>query len=202
MFLSDGRLLETRFKEQSGRKSLIRNADSSTLVPEEYPVVVLVNGGTASSGEILTGALKDNGRAEIIGSQTFGKGISQEVRPFADGFIQITTGHFYTPSGNDIHHVGITPDIVIEDKEYSEEELEAFSEFMSNASIKEFADNHEYSRENIKAFADEHASSGVPEDLLMLLIRNEYLYRMDYNDRPVADPEYDEVLRAAIKELV
>ena len=98
--------------------------------------------------------------------------------------------------------MGITPDIVIEDKEYSEEELEAFSEFMSNASIKEFADNHEYSRENIKAFADEHASSGVPEDLLMLLIRNEYLYRMDYNDRPVADPEYDEVLRAAIKELV
>ena len=202
MFLSDGRLLETRFKEQSGRKSLIRNADSSTLIPEEYPVVILVNGGTASSGEILTGALKDNGRAEIIGSQTFGKGISQEVRPFADGFIQITTGHFYTPSGNDIHHVGITPDIVIEDKEYSEEELEAFSEFMSDASIKEFADNHEYSRENIKAFADEHASSGVPEDLLMLLIRNEYLYRMDYNDRPVADPEYDEVLRAAIEELV
>ena len=202
MFLSDGRLLETRFKEQSGRKSLIRNADSSTLVPEEYPVVVLVNGGTASSGEILTGALKDNGRAEIIGSQTFGKGISQEVRPFADGFIQITTGHFYTPSGNDIHHVGITPDIVIEDKEYSEEELEAFSEFMSDDSIKEFADNHEYSSENIKAFADEHASSGVPEDLLMLLIRNEYLYRMDYSDRPVADPEYDEVLRAAIKELV
>ena len=74
--------------------------------------------------------------------------------------------------------------------------------FLSDDSIKAFADSHEYSRESIKAFADEHASSGVPEDLLMLLIRNEYLYRMDYNDRPVADPEYDEVLRIAIEELV
>ena len=201
MFLSEGRLLETRFKEQSGRNAIIRNADSSILVPEDYPAVVLVNGGTASSGEILTGALKDNGRAKIIGSQTFGKGISQEVRPFADGYIQLTTGHFYTPSGNDIHNIGITPDITIEEKEYSEEELEAFSQFMSDPSIKEFADSHEYSKENIRLFAEEHVSSGVPEDLLMLLIRNEYLYRMDYSERPAADPEYDEVLRTAIEEL-
>lgn len=201
MFLSEGRLLETRFKEQSGRKAIIRNADSSILVPEDCPVIVLVNGGTASSGEILTGALKDNGRAIVIGSQTFGKGISQEVRPFADGYIQLTTGHFYTPSGNDIHHVGITPDIIIEEKEYSEDELEAFSAFMSDGSIKEFADTHEYSRENIRLFAEENIQTGVPEDLLMLLIRNEYLYRMDYSERPAADPEYDEVLSRAIKEL-
>ena len=201
MFLSDGRLLETRFKDQSGRRAIIRNADSNIIVPEDYPVIVLVNGGTASSGEILTAALKDNGRAKVIGSQTFGKGISQEVRPFADGYIQLTTGHFYTPSGNDIHHVGIAPDVVIEDKEYSEEELEAFYSFMSDDSIKEFADTHEYSKENIISFAEEHIDSGVPEDLLMLLIRNEYLYRMDYSERPVADPGYDEVLRVAIEEL-
>lgn len=201
MFLSEGRLLETRFKDGSGRPAMIRNADSSTLIPGDYPLIILVNGGTASSGEILTGALKDNGRAEVIGSQTFGKGISQEVRPFADGFIQITTGHFYTPSGNDIHHVGITPDIVIEEEEYSEEELEAFSSFMSDPSITEFADDHEYSIENIKLFAEEHAESGVPEDLLMLLIRNEMLSRMDYESRPAADPAFDKVLARAMEEL-
>ena len=156
---------------------------------------------THAEEDAIIKLFEDNGRAKVIGSQTFGKGISQEVRPFADGYIQLTTGHFYTPSGNDIHHVGIAPDMVIEDKEYSEEELEAFYSFMSDDSIKEFADTHEYSKENIISFAEEHIDSGVPEDLLMLLIRNEYLYRMDYSERPVADPGYDEVLRVAIEEL-
>ena len=178
------------------------SAAGGTDVPSEMPIVILINGGTASSSEILTGALSDNGRATTIGSRTFGKGISQEVRPFSEGYVQITTGHFYTPSGNDIHHVGISPDIQVEEDEYDDEDMEAYSLFMKDSNIGAFVDsNPEYSYENVEAFAEQNKESGVPESLLELLVRNEYLYRMDWDERPVAEPEYDKALAKAMEIL-
>ena len=201
-FLSKGRILEIRYKEGSGRAESIINADSETIVPDSIPLLLLVNGGTASSSEILTGALKDNGRATVIGSQTFGKGISQEVRPFAGGYIQITTGHFYTPDGSDIHKIGITPDIVIDEPEYTDAEMKAYESFMETDALSEYIGKHpEYTKENAEEFAREYASSGVPEDLLKLLIRNEYIYSMDYDERPVADTWFDPCIRKALEVL-
>ncbi len=200
MFLSDGVMLETKYKPGSGRSDSIVYAGESVLVPENMPLLLIVNGGTASSSEILTGALMDNGRAEVLGSQTFGKGISQEVRPFRGGFIQITTGHFYTPSGKDIHEVGITPDILIEEPEYTDEEMEAFAAFMENNSCAEYIEKHpEYTKENIEAFADEYSSSGVPRDILILLVRNEYIYSMEYDERPIADIWFDQYITKALE---
>ena len=202
MFLDDGVLLKIRFKEGSGRKERVISAAGGTDVPSEMPIVILINGGTASSSEILTGALSDNGRATTIGSRTFGKGISQEVRPFSEGYVQITTGHFYTPSGNDIHHVGISPDIQVEEDEYDDEDMEAYSLFMKDSNIGSFVDsNPVYSYENVEAFAEQNKESGVPESLLELLVRNEYLYRMDWDERPVAEPEYDKALAKAMEIL-
>ena len=81
----------------------------------DMPIVVLVNGFSASAAEILTGALKDHGLAVIMGTQTFGKGIVQGVYPLNDGSaIKITDRKYYTPSGNNIQGVGIEPDVVIE----------------------------------------------------------------------------------------
>ena len=202
MFLDDGTLLITRYKDGSGRKESIIDAMAGTEIPHDVPVAILVNGGTASSSEILTGALSDNGRATVIGSTTFGKGISQEVRPFSEGYIQVTTGHFFTPDGSDIHHVGITPDIIIEEEEYSDEDMKAFSSFMEDADIEAFVEEHpDYSYENVRLFVSENAESGVPDSLLELLVRNEYLYSMDWEDRPVAEPGYDKVLKAAMEVL-
>lgn len=200
MFLSEGMMLETKYKPSSGRSEDIVYAGKDIVVPEDIPLLLIVNGGTASSSEILTGALKDNGRAITLGSQTFGKGISQEIRPFRDGFIQITTGHFYTPSGNDIHEVGIVPDILIEEPEYTDEEMEAFSHFMEEDHFSGYIENHpEYTKENIEAFAEEYKDSGVPKDLLILLIRNEYIYSMDYDERPVADIWFDDYITKALE---
>ena len=81
----------------------------------EIPLVVLVNGNSASASEILAGAIKDYGKGTLIGTTTFGKGIVQRVLPLTDGTaLKLTISSYYTPNGNNIHGVGIEPDIVCE----------------------------------------------------------------------------------------
>ena len=81
----------------------------------EIPLVVLVNGNSASASEILAGAIKDYGKGTLVGTTTFGKGIVQRVLPLTDGTaLKLTISSYYTPNGNNIHGVGIEPDIVCE----------------------------------------------------------------------------------------
>ena len=85
----------------------------------EFPMAVLVDGGTGSASELLSGALKDHGRAVIIGTQTYGKGIVQSYLPVTGtgGYLKLTTEAYFTPSGVCIHGVGVTPDQVVENPE-------------------------------------------------------------------------------------
>ncbi len=89
------------------------SSDADTIL--NVPCAVLVNGKSASASEVFTGAMQDYGVAEIIGTQTYGKGIVQSIVPFSDGSaIKITIENYYTPNGNNIHKIGITPDEVVE----------------------------------------------------------------------------------------
>lgn len=88
---------------------------SAGETPLDIPLVVLVNGGSASASEILAGAIKDYKIGTLIGTTTYGKGIVQRVVPLPDGSaVKLTVSHYYTPLGNDIHKLGIEPDEVLE----------------------------------------------------------------------------------------
>jgi carboxyl-terminal processing protease len=100
-------------------KTVLRNGSSSTdeadhTAVTNLPLTLLVDGGSASASEILTGALKDHRRATVVGTKTFGKGIVQQVNPLSDGSgLNVTIAHYFTPNGTDIHHKGILPDVVV-----------------------------------------------------------------------------------------
>jgi carboxyl-terminal processing protease len=110
MWLDNGGIVKT-VDRVGGSEDTKANRTSLT----KRPLAVLVNSNSASASEILTGALKDNKRAVVIGSQTFGKALVQSVHELADGSgVAITIAHYYTPAGTDINHKGIAPDIKLD----------------------------------------------------------------------------------------
>ena len=84
----------------------------------DFPIVVLVNGGSASAAEIVAGALKDHHRGILMGTKTFGKGSVQTIIPLRDGSaIRLTTSTYYTPSGRSIHGEGLEPDVWVSEED-------------------------------------------------------------------------------------
>jgi carboxyl-terminal processing protease len=127
LFLKSGIIVSTRGRSKSMESKSVAKDDGDEPT---CPIVVLVNEGTASAAEIVSGALQDNGRAVILGTQTFGKGSVQTVIPLEDGAaLKLTTAKYYTPKGRSIQAEGITPDIVVklirppEEKNGAEEQM-------------------------------------------------------------------------------
>jgi len=111
-FLDQGEIVSTRGRQAGDAQRF--NAKSGDLV-DGLPLVVLINGGSASASEIVAGALQDHSRAVILGTQSFGKGSVQTIIPIAGhGAVRLTTSLYYTPSGRSIQAKGISPDIVVE----------------------------------------------------------------------------------------
>ena len=110
-FLDGGEIVEIRGRQPDHAQRF--TATGSDLVAGK-PIIVLVNGGSASDSEIVAGALQDHRRATIVGTRSFGKGTVQTIVPLGDkAALRLTTGCYYTPSGRSIQTAGITPDIVI-----------------------------------------------------------------------------------------
>jgi carboxyl-terminal processing protease len=118
---TNGQLAESKFVFKANPEFYQRRGSSDPLkhLPaalKNVPLVVLVNEGSASASEIVAGALQDHKRATIMGSQTFGKGSVQTVRPLGpDTALKITTARYYTPSGKSIQARGIVPDVMIDE---------------------------------------------------------------------------------------
>lgn len=111
LFLDSGVIVSTRGRNSAQDMEVSAKKDGTE---PHYPIVVLVNGGSASASEIVAGALQDNKRALILGTKTFGKGSVQTIIPLSDGSaLRLTTARYYTPSGRSIQLSGITPDIKV-----------------------------------------------------------------------------------------
>ena len=111
-FLDKGEIVSTRGRDE--KESQRYNAKRGDI-SNKLPIVVLINGGSASASEIVAGALQDHKRAIILGTQSFGKGSVQTIIPISgNGALRLTTSLYYTPSGRSIQAKGITPDIIVE----------------------------------------------------------------------------------------
>ena len=123
LFLNEGEIVSTRGRTDS---DMDRFTASKGDLAEGLPLIVLINGGSASASEIVAGALQDHSRAILVGTKTFGKGSVQTVVPLVgDVAMRLTTARYFTPSGRSIQAMGVSPDIIVEQQpQVSKEDLE------------------------------------------------------------------------------
>ncbi|MDR0376967.1 MAG: S41 family peptidase [Spirochaetaceae bacterium] len=187
-------------KSRIASENTIFNARRTTLVPSEIPVVVLINRGSASASEIVAGALKDRGRAYLVGEKSFGKGSVQQVYPLDKAGFKITTARYYTPSDVNIDKIGIPPDLEVLFPEFTEVDSEQLSALIGANKIPLFVEeNPGASAGQVDRFVRElNEEYQLDVVLLRRLVRDEQNRTVIV---PIYDMEYDVQLQEAVKIL-
>lgn len=119
MWLNQGTIVQT--VDRGGKRESVPATQTALT---QLPLAILVNGQSASASEILAGAMMDNRRATVVGTQTYGKALVQQLHPLSDGSaLTVTIAHYYTPNGTDISHRGITPNVVANVTDLEQQQL-------------------------------------------------------------------------------
>ncbi len=155
VFLEQGQILSVVGRDDNQKEVFEARPDT---VKRNYPIVVLVNGGSASASEIVAGALKDNKRALILGTSTFGKGSIQTIKVLRNGYgLKFTVARYYTPSGRSIQAKGIEPDIEVgykiiddfqEQKEHTRKEKDLLNHIKSEKQMKQNNKKSDYLKDS------------------------------------------------------
>jgi len=200
-FVDSGLIVSTKSRVTYENREFKAKSGTS-VVPAGFPIVVLINKGSASASEILAGALKDYHLAYLVGETTYGKGSVQQVIDLLNNdAMKITMARYYTPSGANIDKLGIPPDIEVLVPELREEDEEILSRLLNTTVLADFvADRESLSSNEVESFVQElEKDYPVERRVLKRLVMQEY-YRTRVT--PLYDLEYDIQLKAAVDLLL
>ena len=198
LFFEGGIVVTTKSRIATENQNFYARAKAA--VAPDIPIIVLINRGSASASEIVAGALKDRGRAYLVGEKSYGKGSVQQVYPLDNAGFKITTARYYTPSDANIDKIGIPPDREILFPDFTDKDAGKLNELMNSGKITDFVKaNPNANAGDLEKFARQLTGEfNLDTTLLKRLIRNE---QNRTTIAPVYDLEYDVQLQEAVKVL-